>query len=101
MVKTKSFDLAVYKNGDEYASKVALVLPGKLDTKDYASMRSHVDFLAGKGFFALSFDPPGTWESPGDIGLYTTTSYIQASNKQVEVTSGTSTHNLVADTGIR
>lgn len=96
MVKTKSFDLAVYKNGDEYASKVVLVLPDKLDTKDYASMRSHVDFLASKGFFALSFDPPGTWESPGDIWLYTTTSYIQ-----VEVTSGTSTYSLVADTGIR
>jgi hypothetical protein len=53
-------------------------LPGKLDTKDYAHMRSHVDYLATQGFLALSFDPPGTWESPGDISLYTMTNYLKA-----------------------
>ena len=78
LVKTKSFQLATYSKGHSSSDKLALVLPGKLDTKDYAHMRSHVDYLADKGFFALSFDPPGTWESPGDIRLYTMTNYLKA-----------------------
>lgn len=57
---------------------LALVLPGRLDTKDYPHMLSHVDYLAGKGYLALSFDPPGTWESPGEIKLYTMTNILKA-----------------------
>ena len=79
-----SFELAVYLQGDPYAEKLALVLPGRLDTKDYPHMRSHVDFLASKGYLALSFDPPGTWESPGDITLYTMTNYLKAINELIE-----------------
>ncbi len=84
MIKTKNFELAVYQQGDENSEKFALVLPGKLDSKDYAHMHSHVEMLASLGFFALSFDPPGTWESPGDISLYTTTNYINAVNELIE-----------------
>jgi pimeloyl-ACP methyl ester carboxylesterase len=46
-------------------------------------MRSHTDYLAQNGFYAVSFDPPGTWESPGDISLYTMTNYIQAVNELI------------------
>lgn len=77
-IKTKSFQLATYSKGNKNSKKLALVLPGKLDTKDYAHMKSHVDFLSSKGFYALSFDPPGTWESKGDISLYNTTNYLKA-----------------------
>ncbi len=84
LIKTKSFTLATYSKGDTDAKKLALVLPGKLDTKDYAHMRSHVDFLASLGFFALSFDPPGTWESPGDISLFTTANYIKSVDEIIE-----------------
>ena len=77
-IKTPSFELAVYQRGSADAEKFALVLPGRLDTKDYPHMRSHVDYLADKGYLALSFDPPGTWESPGDIVLYTMTNYLKA-----------------------
>jgi len=42
LIKTKDFDLAMYAKGDSSSPKVALVLPGKLDTKDYHHMRSHV-----------------------------------------------------------
>ncbi len=84
IVKTKSFEIATYSQGDINSSKLALVLPGKLDTKDYSHMRSHVDHLANKGFFALSFDPPGTWESRGDIKLYTTTNYLKAIDELIE-----------------
>lgn len=83
-ITTASYKLAVYMQGDEQAGKLALVLPGRLDTKDYAHMRSHVDLLASRGYLALSFDPPGTWESPGGLELYTMTNYIKAANELIE-----------------
>lgn len=77
-LKTKSFELAILTRGDENAKKLALLLPGRLDSKDYACFPSHADYLARRGFYAVAFDPPGTWESPGGIELYTTTNYIKA-----------------------
>ena len=84
VIQTKSFRLATYAQGNPDAKKFALVLPGKLETKDYTNMTSHVDYLVTKGFFALSFDPPGTWESPGEISLYTMTNYLKAINELIE-----------------
>lgn len=78
-IKTESFNLAVYQQGDVgKATKLGPVLPGLFDTKDYAHMRSHVDYLASRGFLAMSFDPPGTWESAGDIAEYTASNYLKA-----------------------
>lgn len=57
IIKTKSFELAVITEGDKNAAKLAIVIPGRLDTKDYAQNPSHIKFLASKGYFALSFDP--------------------------------------------
>ncbi|MEK9179484.1 MAG: alpha/beta fold hydrolase [Patescibacteria group bacterium] len=84
LINTTSFELAIYSKGNPNSLKLALVLPGRLDTKDYAHMKSHVDYLASKGFFAVSFDPPGTWESPGDISLYTMSNYLKAINEVIE-----------------
>lgn len=84
LVKTKSFKLAVITRGDKDSNKLAIVLPGRLDTKDYINNPSHLEYLANKDFFALSFDPPGTWESPGPIELFTTTNYIKAVNELLE-----------------
>src|SRR3989344_5465240 len=84
LIQTKSFKLAIYSKGDESSSRLALVLPGKLDTKDYPHMPSHVEYLSKKGFYAVSFDPPGTWESPGDIKLYTMTNYAKTVNELIE-----------------
>lgn len=83
-IQTRSFNLAVYSKGDSNAKKLALVLPGRLDTKDYVHMGSHVNYLAGKSFFALSFDPPGTWESGNDLSQFTTTNYIKVVNELIE-----------------
>ncbi|MEJ0073023.1 MAG: alpha/beta hydrolase [Candidatus Saccharibacteria bacterium] len=80
-----NFELATYEQGNSEAERLAIVLPGRLDTKDYAHIRSHVDFLASLGYHALSFDPPGTWESPGDISLYTTTNVQQAIQEIIEL----------------
>lgn len=74
---TKNFKVATHSKGDKNSEKLALVLPGRLDTKDYAHMRSHVDFMASEGYYALSFDVPGTWESPGNLADYTTSLYIK------------------------
>jgi pimeloyl-ACP methyl ester carboxylesterase len=85
VIKTKSFELAVYAKGDERAPKLAIVIPGRLDTKDYVHMKSHVDYLASRGYYALSFDPPGSWESPGGIRLYTTSNILQVINELIEL----------------
>lgn len=84
IIKTKSFELSIFSRGNQNSTKLAILLPGRLDTKDYNNFVSHADYLADKGFFAVAFDPPGTWESPGDINLYTTTNYIKAVNELIE-----------------
>ena len=84
LIKTKSFELAVITKRDKKSNRLAIALPGRLDTKDYACFPRHLEYLANKGFFAISFDPPGTWESPGGIELFTTTNYIKAVNELIE-----------------
>jgi len=85
IIKTKSFELATYEKGDKNSPKNIFLLPGQLDTKDYAHMVSHVNYFADKGYFALSFDPPGTWGSPGGIELYTMTNYLKAINELIDL----------------
>lgn len=84
IIKTKSFELAVLARGNRNAKNLALLLPGRLDTKDYGCFISHVDYLEKRDFYAVAFDPPGTWESPGGIDLYTTTNYIKSVNELIE-----------------
>jgi len=84
IIKTKSFELAINTKGNKNSEKVAILLPGRLDTKDYANFVSHLDYLANKGFYVIAFDPPGTWESPGGIELFTTTNYLKAVNELIE-----------------
>ncbi|HSW99350.1 MAG TPA: alpha/beta hydrolase [Candidatus Saccharimonadales bacterium] len=81
-VTTPSFRLAVYTVGDPQAPRLALCLPGYCDTKDYPDLRTHADLLAARGYYAVAFDPPGTWGS-GDIALYTTTNYLKAIDELV------------------
>lgn len=78
IIKTDSFDLAITTAGNPNSERMMLCLPGRLDTKDYAHIQSHLEYFAQKGFFTVSFDPPGTWESSNDISLYTTPNYLVA-----------------------
>lgn len=84
LIKTLSFELATLNQGDKHSKRLALILPGRLDTKDYGNFVSHAEYLAGKGLFVVIIDPPGTWESPGDISLYTTTNYLRVINEVIE-----------------
>lgn len=84
IIQTKSFQLAAIERGNENSKKLAIVLPGRLDTKDYGNFPQHLDFLAERGYYAISIDAPGTWESPGGIELFTTTNYKKAVNELIE-----------------
>src|SRR6188472_3031779 len=84
IIKTKSFELGVYTAGDKDSLKLAILIPGRLDTKDYVNFVSHAKYLSGRGFFVVGFDPPGTWESPGTTDLVTTTNYIKAIDELIE-----------------
>lgn len=84
IVETKSFKIAVNQYGNEHAAKMAILLPGRLDTKDYANFVSHGNYLAEKGFLVIAIDPPGTWDSPGDIKGYTTSMYVQCINELID-----------------
>ncbi len=83
-IKTKSFELSIFSRGDKNCERFVILLPGRLDTKDYYNFISHADYLVSKGFFVVAVDPPGTWDSPGKIDLYTTTNYIKAINELIE-----------------
>ncbi len=82
-LKLKEFTVDAYVSGDKNAEKCALILPGFLDTKDYEHMRSHVDSLAEKGYYALAIDFPGTWQSSGDIADYTITNCLNVAQEIV------------------
>lgn len=59
-------------------SGLCVLLPGYLDTKDYAHLTLLAGLLSQKGLTAVSFDPSGTWESAGaGISAYTITNYLK------------------------
>lgn len=84
IIKTQSFKTAVNITGDEKSSKVAILMPGRLDTKDYINFVSHGEYLSKRGFLVVAIDPPGTWDSPGDLENYSTTTYIKCVNEIVD-----------------
>lgn len=84
LITTKSYKLAVYEKGDPNSAICAIVLPGRLESKNYTHIESHMETLATLGFHAVAFDPPGSWESPGAIEMYTVTNYLNAVNELIE-----------------
>jgi pimeloyl-ACP methyl ester carboxylesterase len=78
--------LAANIRGNSDADRLAVLLPGLVDTKDYPHMRDHVERLSRElGCLAISFDPPGTWDSEGSIGKnYTVTNYLEAIDEVIE-----------------
>ena len=84
LIKTENFEIAANITGSEDAPKLALLMPGRLDTKDYANFTSHAVFLSKHGYLVVAIDPPGTWDSPGDLNNYTTSTYVKAINELID-----------------
>lgn len=72
------FELAAISCGDADAKRLAVVLPGFLDTITQPHIRAHVEYLAGRGYLAVAFDAPGIWGSSGAIADYTMTQWLAA-----------------------
>lgn len=83
IIQLKSFKIATITRGNPDSGRVAILLPGRLDTKDYINFPKHMEFLASQGFYTVSFDYPGTWDSPGSVE-YTTTNYIKTVNEFID-----------------
>ncbi len=84
ILETNNFEVAANIKGDPNAKQVVILMPGRLDTKDYANFVSHLNVLASEGFYAAAIDVPGTWDSPGDIANYSTSTYIQTVNELID-----------------
>lgn len=85
LVSTNNFQIAINEYGDNTSNKFCILMPGRLDTKDYVNFVSHGNFLADLGYHVIAIDPPYTWESPGPIENYTTSTYIQAVSELIEL----------------
>lgn len=83
IIQTPSFKLATISAGNPDSEKISTMIPGRLDTKDYINFTSHMKYLADRGYYAVAFDPPGTWESQGDVE-FTTTNLVKAVNELIE-----------------
>jgi pimeloyl-ACP methyl ester carboxylesterase len=62
---------------EKKTERLAILCPGKLDSKDYAHLVGLADNLSKQGYSVVRFEPTGTWESDGNISDYTTTQYIE------------------------
>ena len=59
IIKTKSFNLAVVSKGDKNSNKLAICLPGRLDTKDYINFTSHIEYFGNKPTLLLGHSRGG------------------------------------------
>ena len=57
--------------------KLALVLPGYLDSKDYLNISGLANKLCILGYTVVRFNPTGTWDSEGEIEDYSITQYLK------------------------
>lgn len=68
---------AVIHFPDIVAEKLAILLPGYLDSKEYPHLVALAEDLTERSYTTVRFDPTGTWESDGNIAEYTTSQYLQ------------------------
>lgn len=65
---------AVVHEGSE--NKLAVFMPGFLDSKDYPDLVTLAEVVNELGLTAVRFDPIGTWDSEGDEHDYCATEYL-------------------------
>lgn len=69
---------------DVSSDKLAILLPGYLDSKDYPHLVALAEDLKNDGYTAVRFDPAGTWESEGDISEYTISGQLEGVRNVLE-----------------
>lgn len=79
-----SFEIEIYTAWPVDSDTLLLFLPWYLDGGNYAHMKWHREYFDEKWYFAISFDPPATFNSPWDISLYTITNYLKAIQEIIE-----------------
>lgn len=67
----------IHGNKRRDSNKLAILLPGFLDSKDYPHLTALGQELSALGFTAVRFDPTGIWESGGKTKNYTVTQYLK------------------------
>lgn len=71
------YDLSAWTIGDETSKKVAILMPGFLDTKDYPHLKKLGEELALIGFRVIGFDALGIWESKAPVELYKMSNWLK------------------------
>lgn len=61
---------------DKDFDKLAVILPGFLDSKDYDHLVELGKFLAEKNYLGVSFNPTGTWKNTENTGKYSISQYL-------------------------
>lgn len=74
-IKSNKGNLAIAIHGN--GSKLIVICPGKLDSKDYPHLIDLAERFSQIGYTAVRMDPTGTWESDGSDDDFTTTQYLQ------------------------
>lgn len=97
--KKRKLAAVIHDSTGMKAKKLALLLPGFLDSKDYAHLVRLGDDLASEGFISVRFDPTGTWESEGETVFYTTSQYLRDIQAVVDFMMGKAAFEKIAIVG--
>jgi pimeloyl-ACP methyl ester carboxylesterase len=67
----------ICKSEEGGREKLAVLLPGFLDSKNYRGIAQLAEDVTELGFTSVRFDPTGTWESEGKIEEYSISQYLK------------------------
>jgi pimeloyl-ACP methyl ester carboxylesterase len=71
------YPLDAWQYGDEEATKLAILMPGFLDSKDYPHLPKLAQALDKEGYLAIGFDVLGIWKSKAPIELYSMSNWLE------------------------
>jgi len=65
-------------------NKLAVIMPGRLDSKDYEHLVALSNELGAIGYDTLRFNPTGTWGSSGQISDYCVSQYLKDTDSVID-----------------
>lgn len=78
-----NYSVSAWICGDENSKKLAVLLPGFLDSKDYTHLKKLGELLSDQGYLVISFDPLGTWQSKALTEFYTMSNWLKEINDAI------------------